>query len=52
MSVVLKDAVAAIADFVVDAAIVPEARSRAAMAFKDTLGVMLAGTTEPAARMV
>src|SRR5262245_19809113 len=52
MSVEVKDGVAAVADFVVGAAVGADARRRAATAFKDTLGVMLAGATEPAARTV
>src|SRR5262245_55575714 len=52
MTVEVKDAVATLADFVVGAAVGADARARAATAFKDTLGVMLAGATEPAARTV
>jgi 2-methylcitrate dehydratase PrpD len=52
MSVEVKDGVAALADFVVGAAVGADARTRAATAFTDTLGVMLAGATEPAARTV
>jgi 2-methylcitrate dehydratase PrpD len=52
MSVEVRDGIAAIADFVVTAAVPANARERAAMAFKDTIGVMLAGAREPAARIV
>jgi 2-methylcitrate dehydratase PrpD len=51
MSVDVKDGVAAIADFVVGAAVPADARQRAAIAFKDTIGVTLAGAGEPAARI-
>ena len=52
MSVDVKDAVAAVVDFVVSAPVGAAARRRAATAFSDTLGVMLAGAAEPAARIV
>jgi 2-methylcitrate dehydratase PrpD len=52
MSLQVKGAVATIADFVANAAVNPTARERAATALKDTCGVMLAGATEPAARMM
>ena len=51
MSIEVRDDVAALADFVVGAAVPTEARERAAIAFKDTIGVMLAGVVEPAARI-
>ena len=40
---------ATLAEFVAGATIGPEARERAAAAFRDTIGVMLAGAGEPAA---
>ena len=43
--------VAAISEFVVHTAISDTARARAAIAFVDTIGVMLAGAAEPAARI-
>jgi 2-methylcitrate dehydratase PrpD len=43
--------VAAMADFIVGADVPAEACERAAIAFKDTVGVMLAGSAEPAARI-
>ena len=43
---------ALLAEFVVRAAPPPAARERAAAAIRDTLGVMLAGATQPAARLV
>jgi 2-methylcitrate dehydratase PrpD len=52
MRVEVGDGVAAMADFVVRAAVPADARERAAIAFKDTIGVMLAGAAEPAARIV
>jgi 2-methylcitrate dehydratase PrpD len=52
MGLQVREAVAAIADFVTNAAIDPAARERAATALRDTSGVMLAGASEPAARMV
>jgi 2-methylcitrate dehydratase PrpD len=52
MSLQVKDAVATIADFVANGGVNGNARGRAAAAFKDTCGVMLAGAVEPAARMV
>ena len=51
MSVEVTDGIAAIADFVATANVGVEARERAATALKDTLGVMLAGAAEPAARL-
>jgi 2-methylcitrate dehydratase PrpD len=50
-SVDVKDSVAAISEFVVAAAVPGDARHRAAIAFEDTIGVMLAGSGEPAARI-
>jgi 2-methylcitrate dehydratase PrpD len=41
-----------LAEFVARAVPPPEARARAAAAVRDTLGVMLAGAVEPAARLV
>ncbi len=52
MNLQVRGAVATIADFVANAAIDPAARERAATALRDTSGVMLAGASEPAARMV
>jgi 2-methylcitrate dehydratase PrpD len=52
VSVDIRDSVAAVADFVVAATVPPDARERAALAFKDTLGVLLAGSREPAAAIV
>lgn len=52
MSLQVRGAVAAIADFVTNAVIDAAARERAATALRDTSGVMLAGAGEPAARMV
>ena len=51
MSVAFTNGVEAIAGFVVETAISEEARQRAAIAFIDTCGVMLAGAGEPAARI-
>ena len=51
MSLEVKEAVATIADFVASATVSGDARGRAANAFKDTIGVILAGTGEPAARV-
>ena len=55
MSVAFTDGVETIALFVVNTAIsegtLQRARARAAMAFVDTCGVMLAGSGEPAARI-
>jgi 2-methylcitrate dehydratase PrpD len=51
MSIDINDSVATIAEFVVTAAVPADARRRAAVAFKDTVGVMLAGDGEPAARI-
>jgi 2-methylcitrate dehydratase PrpD len=47
----IRDGVAAMADFVAAAVVPADARERAAVAFKDTIGVMLAGAGEPAARI-
>jgi 2-methylcitrate dehydratase PrpD len=47
----VRDGVAALADFIADAVVPAGARERAAIAFKDTIGVMLAGVGEPAARI-
>src|SRR5436190_7367638 len=51
MSVGVGDSTAMMADFVARAPIGAEARERAALAFADTIGVMLAGAREPAAQM-
>ena len=51
MSVAFTDGVEAIERFVVNTAISERARQRAARAFVDTCGVMLAGAGEPAARI-
>jgi 2-methylcitrate dehydratase PrpD len=51
MSVEFTSGVATIGTFVVRTAISDEARARAAIAFTDTIGVMLAGVSEPAARI-
>ena len=51
MSIQVKGALDAIADFVVNATVGAAARERAAVAFKDTIGVALAGAGEPAARI-
>jgi 2-methylcitrate dehydratase PrpD len=50
MSLEIKSGIATVADFVAGATIGAPARGRAAVAFKDTIGVMLAGAGEPAAR--
>jgi 2-methylcitrate dehydratase PrpD len=51
MNVGVGDSTALMAEFVADAAMVPEARDWAAIAFRDTVGVMLAGSREPATYM-
>jgi len=51
MSVEFTSGVTAISEFVVRTAISDTARERAAAAFIDTIGVMLAGASEPAARI-
>jgi 2-methylcitrate dehydratase PrpD len=51
MSIHVDDAVAVVADFIATARVPADARARAGMAFRDTLGVMLAGAAEPAARI-
>ena len=51
MSLDVKGGVATIADFIHGARVPPEANARAATAIKDTIGVMLAGASEPAARI-
>lgn len=51
MSLDVKGGVATIADFIHGARVPPEASTRAATAVKDTIGVMLAGVGEPAARI-
>jgi 2-methylcitrate dehydratase PrpD len=51
MSAEVTSSVAAIAEFVIRTAISDSARERAAIAFTDTIGVMLAGASEPAARI-
>ena len=48
MGVDVKEGVAALADFVASATVPADARRHAATAFKDTIGVILAGTKEPA----
>ena len=52
MSVEITSGVAALAEFIVRGTPSAAARQRAAAAVSDTVGVMLAGATEPAARMV
>jgi 2-methylcitrate dehydratase PrpD len=52
MSVEIRGGVATIADFVVSGIPPAAARERAAAAICDTAGVMLAGASEPAARLV
>jgi 2-methylcitrate dehydratase PrpD len=51
MSIDVHDAVGAVADFIATAKVPADARARAGTAFRDTLGVMLAGAPEPAARI-
>jgi 2-methylcitrate dehydratase PrpD len=51
MSVDVKDGVAAIADFVTGVPVPADARERAAVAFTDTIGVILAGASEPPAKI-
>jgi len=51
MSLDVKGGVATITDFIHGARVPPEASARAATALKDTIGVMLAGVGEPAARI-
>ena len=51
MSLDVKGGVATITDFIPRARVPPEASARAATAVKDTIGVMLAGVGEPAARI-
>ena len=51
MSVTIRGGAAALAEFVVGAAPLAVTRQRAAAAFADTAGVILAGVNEPAARM-
>jgi 2-methylcitrate dehydratase PrpD len=51
MSLDVKGGVATITDFIHGARVPPEASARAATAVKDTIGVMLAGVGEPAARI-
>jgi 2-methylcitrate dehydratase PrpD len=51
MNVGVGDGTALMAEFVASAAIGSEARDWAAIAFRDTVGVMLAGSHEPAAQM-
>lgn len=51
MNVAIGDSTAVMAEFVAGAAIGPEARDWAAIAFRDTVGVMLAGSHEPAAEV-
>src|SRR5688572_15159777 len=52
MPVEIKSGTARMAEFVVGATVPLDARARAAAAFRDTMGVILAGAMEPAARMV
>jgi len=49
MSVGVADGTAMMADFAAASTVGPDARERAAVAFRDTIGVMLAGAQEPAA---
>ena len=51
MSIHVHDAVGAVADFIATARVPADARARAGMAFRDTLGELLAGAPEPAARI-
>ena len=51
MTLEVKDALATVTDFLVNATVTAGARERAAVAFRDTIGVMLAGSGEPAARV-
>src|SRR5262245_2943571 len=51
MSVGVGGGTAVMADFVASATVRAEAREQAALAFADTLGVMLAGSREPASQM-
>jgi 2-methylcitrate dehydratase PrpD len=51
MSVEVREAAEALAEFVATGAVPADARARAATAFKDTIGVILAGAAEPAARI-
>jgi 2-methylcitrate dehydratase PrpD len=51
MSVGVRDGLDALTGFVTGAAVGAEARRRAAVAFRDTVGVILAGASEPAARI-
>ncbi len=52
MTVAIANLTASIADFIVNAAPPPRARERAAVAVCDTVGVILAGASEPAPRIV
>jgi 2-methylcitrate dehydratase PrpD len=52
MSVEIRSGSAALAEYVVNGAPPAGARERAAAAIRDTVGVILAGAVEPAARMV
>lgn len=51
MSLEVREATAAIAEFIVREHVPADARARAATAFNDTIGVILSGATEPAGRM-
>ena len=51
MSLASTTSVETITDFIVRAPVADDARARAAVAMTDTIGVMLAGVGEPAARM-
>ena len=49
MDIEVKDSIAALAEFIVGATVNAHARARAAAAFTDAIGVMLAGASEPSA---
>ena len=51
MSLQVRESVEGIAEFVVNGTVPEDARARALAAFKDTAGVMLTGSAEPAARL-
>jgi 2-methylcitrate dehydratase PrpD len=51
MSLEVRCGIATIADFIANGTVGADARARAATAFRDTIGVMLAGAREPAARI-
>ena len=50
MSLHVRESVGAVAEFIVKGTVPEEARTRALTAFKDTAGVIIAGSAEPAAR--